>query len=300
MPTELDTRLKTALDESRLLILGGQVLFGFCFQGTFLELFEQLSPTAKIVQCVGLLLLSLSVALLILPSMYHQIGCEGRSVHSALHVATGAAGASLLPMTLGLGACAFVVFERLAGPGLATLVAMGLSALGIGLLYGLGMVLRKPARRLPPENETDLKTKIEQLLTEARVIIPGGQALLGFQFVATLTKAFEELPVIAHVIHACSLGFVALSVLMLMTPAALHRIAYHGEDSPEFFRIGSWLVTAAALPLALGIALDIFVVILRVSDLLALAALVAGASAGLLLGAWFAFPLAIRRASAKR
>ena len=105
---------------------------------------------------------------------------------------------------------------------------------------------------------------------------------------------------IAHVIHACSLGFVALSVLMLMTPAALHRIAYHGEDSPEFFRIGSWLVTAAALPLALGIALDIFVVILRVSDLLALAALVAGASAWLLLGAWFAFPLAIRCASAKR
>ncbi|XIA63269.1 hypothetical protein ACFIOY_29350 [Bradyrhizobium sp. TZ2] len=38
------------------------------------------------------------------------------------------------------------------------------------------------------------ETKIEQLLTEARGIMPGGQALLGFQFVATLTKAFETLP----------------------------------------------------------------------------------------------------------
>ena len=177
---------------------------------------------------MGLLLMSLSMSLLILPSMYHQVSCEGESVHRALHVATGAAGASLLPMTLGLGACAFVISDRLVGPGLGALIGIGLSVLGIGFLYGLGMTLRKPARPLPPENETDLKTKIEQLLTEARVIIPGGQALLGFQFVATLTKAFENLPVAAHVIHACSLGLVALSVLLLMTPAALHRIAYHG------------------------------------------------------------------------
>src|ERR1044072_649177 len=93
------------------------------------------------------------------------------------------------------------------------------------------MVLRKPARRLPPENETDLKTKIEQLLTEARVIIPGGQALLGFQFVATLTKAFEELPVIAHVIHACSLGFVALSVLMLIDRKSTRLNSSHTDIS---------------------------------------------------------------------
>jgi len=47
---------------------------------------------------------------------------------------------------------------------------------------------------LPPEGNTPLSTKIEQVLTEARVIIPGGQALLGFQFVATLTKSFDALP----------------------------------------------------------------------------------------------------------
>jgi hypothetical protein len=175
------------------------------------------------------------------------------------------------------------------------LIALGLSATGFGLLFGLGMALRKPARALPPEEETDLKTKIEQLLTEARVIIPGGQALLGFQFVATLTKAFTELPGVAQVIHACGLGFVALSVLLLMTPAALHRLAYHGEDSAEFFRLGSWLVTVAALPLALGISSDILVVLYKVSGSLPLALAGAGLSAGLFLGVWYAFPLASRR-----
>jgi uncharacterized protein DUF6328 len=150
MPTELDARLKTALDESRLLILGAQVLFGFTFQGTFQELFEQLSPTAKIKQCVALLLLTISIVFLIVPSLYHQIGCDSRSVHRALHVATRSAGASLLPLTLGLGASAFVVVERLAGFGLGTIIAIGLSAVGLGLLYGLGLALRKPARDLPP------------------------------------------------------------------------------------------------------------------------------------------------------
>ena len=32
---DLDQKLKTALDESRLLILGAQVLFGFAFQAVF-------------------------------------------------------------------------------------------------------------------------------------------------------------------------------------------------------------------------------------------------------------------------
>jgi hypothetical protein len=59
---------------------------------------------------------------------------------------------------------------------------------------------------------------------------------------------------------------VALAVTLLMTPAALHRLAFGGEDDPTFFRIGSGLVIAAAFPLALGIAADIYVVFLKISD----------------------------------
>ena len=39
-----------------------------------------------------------------------------------------------------------------------------------------------------------LHARIEQMLTEARVIQPGAQALLGFQLVIVLTGAFERLP----------------------------------------------------------------------------------------------------------
>jgi hypothetical protein len=38
---DLDQKLKTALDESRLLILGAQVLFGFAFQAVFQDQFNE-------------------------------------------------------------------------------------------------------------------------------------------------------------------------------------------------------------------------------------------------------------------
>ena len=42
--------------------------------------------------------------------------------------------------------------------------------------------------------DTPLHAKIEQLLTEARVVLPGAQALFGFQLAIVLTRAFERLP----------------------------------------------------------------------------------------------------------
>ena len=78
---------------------------------------------------------------------------------------------------------------------------------------------------------TPLATKIEQMLTEARVIIPGCQALLGFQFVVMLTHGFDELPAGAKIVHAAALCFVTVATILLMTPAALHRQAFGGNDS---------------------------------------------------------------------
>ena len=295
MSKELDAKLKTALDESRLLILGAQVLFGFAFQAAFQELFGEIDTVGRSVQIAALCLLSLSVAFLIVPSFYHQIACRGRTLHAALGVATSFAGWSLLPLMLGLGGSAYVVFERFAGMEAGMIFGGALSAIGLALLYGLGFALRKQRKALPPESETKLKTKIEQLLTEARVIIPGGQALLGFQFVATLTKSFESLPEEMKWLHFAGLAAVALSVLLLMTPAAVHRLAFHGEDDPQFFQIGSRLVIAAAFPLALGISADIAVVVYKITESGPVSAAIASAAAAVFVIAWYVYPLLARK-----
>ena len=82
---------------------------------------------------------------------------------------------------------------------------------------------------------TPLKSKIEQLLTEAQLIIPGGQALFGFQLIAMLTSVFDELPETAKVVHAAALCLIGMNVIVMMTPAALHPMSFGGEDKVPSF-----------------------------------------------------------------
>jgi hypothetical protein len=79
--------------------------------------------------------------------------------------------------------------------------------------------------------------------------------------------------------------------LLLMTPAALHRIAYQGGESAEFFKIASKIVIAAALPLAAGISADVFVVFYKITESPVVASTVGVIAFGLLIGFWYAYPL---------
>jgi Family of unknown function (DUF6328) len=275
---DLDRKLKTALDESRLLILGAQVLFGFMFQAVFQDLFKEVPAISQALQCAGLGLMLLSVCFLIAPSLYHQIVFGGESRPGALAYASWFAGASLLPLTLGLGASVFVAFEHLFGRTAGAIFGGTFTAGSLLLLYGLGLALRRPAGRkqLPDRAATPLKTKIEQ-------------------FICTFTRSFKELPLSIQYLHAAGLCAVAFSVLLLMTPAALHRIAFHGEDDASFFKIGSALVVASSIPLASGIAGDVAVVFFKVTENMEAAA--GGAALIVLIGVWLGYPL-LRRSSA--
>jgi Family of unknown function (DUF6328) len=93
---------------------------------------------------------------------------------------------------------------------------------------------------------TPLDIKIEQMLTGARVILPGAQALFGFQLAIVFTRSLADLPVVSMIMHATSLVLVTLTVILLMAPAAYHRIVYAGEASADMYRVGSALATSGA------------------------------------------------------
>jgi hypothetical protein len=299
---DLADKLKLALDEGRLLILGAQVVFGCQFQMIFQEGFPDAPRDSQAVQGIGLLALMLAVGLLITPSMTHQVAYRGEDRKGALRVASTCAGWAMVPMTLGLGATTFVVFESLFNRNVGVLTGITFAIVAFSFLYALGLVLRIGHKvQMPPsEKQTLLKNKIEQLLTEARVIIPGAQALLGFQFVVVFVRSFGELPGWVKMIHAVALAAIALSVVLLMTPAALHRIAYDGESSPLFFRISSALVVGAAFPLAVGIAADICVVGFKITGGAPLASLMGCVSLLILVMLWFFYPLWLRHARGAR
>src|ERR1700731_246096 len=88
----LQRKLKNALDETRLLILGAQVLFGYQFNGMFQEAFDDLNLSLRLIACAGLVLIMLAIGLLIAPSMQHRIVERGEDSDRILSATTTLAG----------------------------------------------------------------------------------------------------------------------------------------------------------------------------------------------------------------
>jgi hypothetical protein len=304
MSKKLDGKLKTALDETRLLFLGGQVLLGFQFQAFFQDGFSTLSALAKYLSLGGLALMVVSMALLVAPVMQHRLVERGDASQRLLRTTTRFAAASLAPLALSLAVATYVVIGRHYGmtAGIVSGLFMGTACAFfwfgieafIGISEGVGEM---------KENSTPLKTKVEQLLTEARLIIPGGQALFGFQLIAMLTAGFDKLPPASQLVHTAALCFTALNVIVLMAPAALHRLSFGGEDAEAFLHLGSALLIAAPMLLALAVAAELYVVFDKVLVNSFLAS-IAGLGGWLVMTTfWYIIPLALKtnhdRASAR-
>lgn len=300
----LSGKVKTALDETRTLILGAQILLGFQFHSVFQERFPALSSPAQAANGVALGLMVLTVALLVAPSAYHRVVERGESTGRMQAFTGTCAAAALLPFAIALGLDLAIALSAdiensaagiAAGAGFALLAAIAWYGVGEVMKQSRGHAERRQAQAQRDSRETaPLHARIEQMLTEGRVILPGAQALLGFQLVIVLTATFEELPEVSRLLHGVALLAVASAVTLLMTPAALHRIVWAGEDSEEVLRTGGPITVAALLPLALGLSADAYVVFARIMNSSALAGITAGAVLVCLLILWFAWPLARR------
>ncbi len=95
-------------------------------------------------------------------------------------------------------------------------------------------------------------------------------------------------------VHAAGLGLIALSVMLLLAPAALHRLAFNGEDAAEVHSVGSRLVAAASATLALGLGAAVMVALGALSGRMDYAAFIAIAMVLFLVALWYIWPLAIR------
>lgn len=303
-------KLKIALDETRMLVLGAQILIGFQFRGVFQELYTQLPASSRYLNGLALLLMVLTLALLILPGTYHRIVEDGNA-SGRFHLLIGRLSAiALIPFMASLGIDVAITSERIFGTAGSIAAGIAVGVLALLFWYGIeGWRMRSMGhteramteRQKDTFEQTGLHERIDQMLTEARVILPGSQALLGFQLAIVLTQAFEKLPPVVKVVHGAALLLVALSIVLLMAPAAYHRIVYKGEDSEEFHRIGSRFVSYSTIPLAFGLGADIFVVGTKIVSSELASAIVAVAIVALLLGLWHGLPwLARWRRSAAR
>jgi hypothetical protein len=303
---KLEKTVHLALDELRMQMLGTQVLFGFQLQGVFQERFAQASVLARWTDLCALSLLVITLGFLIAAPCQHRLVERGNATHRIFRVAERFAELALAPFALAIGCDLFMVSEPYFGtPAAATGAASG-AIIALFLCYGLGAILKSILPRkettmpLPPHATTDLHEKIDQMLTEARVILPGAQALLGFQFAVTMTKAFATLPAVDRDIHFFALAMETIAIMVLLTPAAVHRMTFGGVDAERFHDIGSGLLTIALAPLALGIAADFYIAAYKMLGDVMLAAGAAALAALFLAGLWYALPLALRGTSKRK
>jgi amino acid permease len=71
---------------------------------------------------------------------------------------------------------------------------------------------------------------------------------------------FQKIPESWKVLHLASLISIAVCTILLITPAAYHRIVEQGEDSEDLVRVTSRALLWAMVFLALGVAGDFYVV----------------------------------------
>lgn len=144
---------------------------------------------------------------------------------------------ALLPIIITLVLDFYVLSGKLLGVTGGIIIAITIGLPALFFLYGFGLLSRRDHRDSKTGSgertmeQTPICTKVEHVLTEARVVLPGATALLGFQFATMLLEAFDKLPASSKYVHMLSLWLMGLSVILLMTPAAYHRIVERGEDS---------------------------------------------------------------------
>jgi hypothetical protein len=70
-----------------------------------------------------------------------------------------------------------------------------------------------------------LEKTAQQAVEEARMVLPGIQALFGFQLMAVFNARFTQLTRFEQELHFLSVILIALAIALIMTPAAYHRQA---------------------------------------------------------------------------
>jgi hypothetical protein len=106
-----------------------------------------------------------------------------------------------------------------------------------------------------------LDSAATHLLEECRMVLPGIQALFGFQLIAVFNSGFDEkLSSGEQILHFAAMLLVALSAALVMAPAAIHRQANPQAVSERFVWLSSLLLLSGMLPLALGLSLDIYLI----------------------------------------
>jgi hypothetical protein len=148
---------------------------------------------------------------------------------------------------------------------------------------------------MPSETHEGISEAVSHLLEECRMVLPGIQALFGFQLVAVFNQRFAQIPPFDQRLHLAATTLVAIAAALIMAPAAYHRMRHESAVSEHFVRISVRFILASMLLLACGIPSDLFVISAMILTSRLFAAALAIGFFAILVSLWFVFPCCIKK-----
>lgn len=142
----------------------------------------------------------------------------------------------------------------------------------------------------PAKQTLSLSTAAELILEECRMVLPGIQALFGFQLIAVFSDGFEQkLDSFEQILHLIAIGLVVTATALIMAPAAYHRQTSPLQITEKFIKLATRLLLWSMLPLALGICIDFYLIAQIILDN-SLSLPLTAALFAIFLILWFALP----------
>ena len=123
------------------------------------------------------------------------------------------------------------------------------------------MKMNKKTSHDEARQELPLPKAMDNLIEECRMLLPGIQALFGFQLIAVFNSTFaEKLSSLEQQLHLLAIGLIGVAIALILTPAAYHRQIDHVSITRRFIDVSTRLMLWSMASLGLSICLDLYLV----------------------------------------
>ena len=140
-----------------------------------------------------------------------------------------------------------------------------------------------------------LKDQAQSAHEEARMVLPGIQALFGFQLIAVFNRPFFDLDRYDRGVYLASLILVAIAIGLVMAPAAFHRLVERDRVSRGWLQLASREIAWAMAALTPAVSIDVYLVAVMSTGSRGLGVALGCAVGAFLVWLWFAMPVFRRR-----
>ena len=136
-----------------------------------------------------------------------------------------------------------------------------------------------------------LSEAVTHVLEECRMVLPGIQAIFGFQLIVVFNPAFHErLNSVERGLHLTAISLIIIAIALVMAPAAYHRQRDPQSVTESFIFIATRLLLYSMFPLMVALGLEFFLIARVITNRLTLSIVLALVLVSIFSTVWFLLP----------